>query len=114
MNINPISFVKRKIATWKAILEPHWHLKENAIRSESHPLAGFWKTEDERTHGMAIGPAGKGIYYISFCGPGGCFKENTYRPNSTIIGDDAYKVIDNDTIEILGKDGYSTYKRSNE
>ena len=111
MNINPITFLKRIIASWKVSREPHWHIKENAIQTEDYPLAGFWKTNENYTHGIAIGSAGDGLYCISFCGPGGCFKENTYRPKSKIIGDDNYKVIDNDNIEILSKKGFDKYKR---
>ena len=112
MNINPITFFKRIIASWKVAREPHWHIKEKAIQTKSHPLAGFWKTNEKYAHGIAIGPAGDNLYYISFCGPGGCFKENTYMANSQIIDDDNYKVIDDDTIEIRGKKGFDKYKRS--
>jgi hypothetical protein len=45
---------------------------------------------------------------ISFCGPGGCSKPGTYRPNSPIFGDPSYRVVDADIIEVLGGDGFAT------
>ena len=74
-------------------------------------LAGFWKDHCEDDFGLKIEPAGGEQYSISFCGPGGCFEPGTYRPNSPIFGDQAYRVIDADTIEVLGGDGFSTYYR---
>ncbi len=74
-------------------------------------LTGFWKDHCEDDFGLKIEPAGDELYSISFCGPGGCFDPDTYRPNSPIFGDDAYRVIDADTLEVLGGDGFSTYYR---
>jgi hypothetical protein len=74
-------------------------------------LAGFWKDHCEDDFGLKIEPASGGLYSISFCGPGGCFKPGTYRPNSAIVGDRAYRVVDVDTLEVLGGDGFSKYYR---
>jgi len=74
-------------------------------------LAGFWKDHCEDDFGLKIEAAGGDQYSISFCGPGGCFEPGTYRPNSPIFGDQAYRVIDAGTIEVLGGDGFSTYYR---
>lgn len=74
-------------------------------------LAGFWKDHCEDEHGLKIAPAGSDSYSISFCGPGGCFEPGTYRPNSPIFGDAAYRVVDADTLEVLGGDGFATYFR---
>ena len=88
--------------------ETNWHVKENAIKSQTHPLAGFWKGSDcKDPWGWAIGPIDKDKYYISFCGPGGCFKEGTYRPNTSIVGDKEYKVIDQNTIMFYTKEQWS-------
>jgi len=82
-----------------------------AVASSTHPLAGFWKKSNCDDHfGLAIAPEGK-LYSVSFCGPGGCFAPGTYRPNTTIVGDPHYRVIDDDTIEVGGKDGFSRYVR---
>ena len=79
----------------------------------SHPYAGFWKDghcDDE--FGLSIAPAGQGMYSVSFCGPGGCFEPGTYRPNTPIVGDSAYQVIDSNTLGIGVSDGkFQRYSR---
>lgn len=74
-------------------------------------LAAFWKDHCEDDFGLKIESAGGDLYSISFCGPGGCFEPGTYRPNSPIFGDEAYRVKDANTLEVLGGDGFSTYFR---
>ena len=82
---------------------PNWQVEEKAQRSGTHPLAGFWKAGDcSPDAGLAIGPMGEHTYYVSFCGPGGCFAEGTYQPETAIHADPSYRVIDNDTIEVVG------------
>ena len=68
----------------------------------SHPYAGFWKDDGhcDEEFGLAIAPAGPGLYSVSFCGPGGCFEPGTYRPNTPLVGDPAYRIIDGDTLGI--------------
>ena len=70
-----------------------------AVPTDEFPLAGFYKSDVSNNFGFAIGPNEDGTYYISFCGPGGCFKPGTYLSNTTIINDPNYVVIDNDTIK---------------
>jgi hypothetical protein len=82
-----------------------------AIPSADYPLAGFWKHEAANEYGLAIAPAGNGQYSISFCGPGSCFQPGTYRPNSSIVNDPLYTVVDGGTIEVKGKNGFSRYSR---
>jgi hypothetical protein len=87
-------------------------LEKKAVPSKSHPLAGFWKSGGcSDRFGLAITPAGKQLYSISFCGPGGCFDPGTYRPNSKIVGDPAYRVINKNTIDVKGLDGFTRYVR---
>jgi len=74
-----------------------------------YPYAGFWKRSCSDNFGLAIEPEGAGLYTVSFCGPGGCFKPGTYRPSTKIDGDPLYKVIDATTMEVEGKDGFSAY-----
>lgn len=76
-----------------------------------YPFIGFWKSHCSDNFGLSIDKAGSGLYSVSFCGPGGCFKPGTYRPNTKIIGDPAYRVIDDRTIQVHGVNGYSIYKR---
>ncbi len=91
---------------------PHWESERDAVPSESHPFAGFWKTDLSDSFGLAIGPYGEGKYYVSFCGPGGCFSKGDYRPITPLKGDPAYRIIDKNTIEVRGLDGSTKYYRS--
>lgn len=92
--------------------DPDRIAEKTAIPSETHPLAGFWKYDANDNFGLAISPAEGNLYSVSFCGPGGCFKPGTYRPNTTIALDGDYQVISNDTIRVRGADGWSTITRS--
>ncbi len=75
-----------------------------AVASADHPYAGFWKPYDcTPAYGLAISPAASpGLYSVSFCGPGGCFVPGTYRPDTTLVNDEKYWVIDLNTIEVRG------------
>ncbi len=106
-----IKFIKAIINAIRNPPNPNWHIEKEAKRTKDHPLGGFWKKNIMHDHGLAIGPAKDGKYFISFCGPGGCFEKGTYRENSSIESDPHYRVIDDDTIEIEGKDGFSRYFR---
>ncbi len=86
--------------------------EKTAVSSTSHPMAGFWKSSPADNFGLAIAPAGGKLYSVSFCGPGGCFKPGTYRPNTPLVGDEDYKVVSTDTLLVRGQDGWSTYKRA--
>ena len=91
---------------------PHWEAEADAQPSQTHPLAGFWKTEDCKDNwGLAIGPMTETTYYVSFCGPGGCFEKGTYRPETKLLQDPAYKVIDTNAIDIKGSNGFTRYVR---
>ena len=82
------------------------------LRDPHYPLTGFWKESCTHSFGLAIEPATTpGIYSVSFCGPGGCFAPGTYRPDTAISGDPAYRVLDVDHIEVEGRDGFSKYTR---
>jgi len=90
---------------------PDRRAEQAAIPSATHPLAGFWKSPDcTDRFGLAISPADQ-LYSVSFCGPGGCFAPSSYRPNTAIVGDSQYRVIDNNTIEVSGRDGFRKYVR---
>lgn len=86
--------------------------EREALSSNAHPLAGFWKDDCAEQFGLAIAPAGIGVYSVSFCGPGGCFFPGTYRPDTRLHGDEAYRVIDDDTLDVHGRDGWTTYSRA--
>ena len=75
---------------------------------ENYPFIGFWKKNCSDNYGLAIEKAGDGLYSVSFCGPGGCRKSET---NTSITNDPAYRIIDENTIEVEGKKGISNYHR---
>lgn len=104
-------FIKALIQAIRKPPDPNWHIEKQAKPSKSHPLGGFWKKNPRHDHGLAIGRAKDGLYFVSFCGPGGCFKKGEYRPNTPIEGDSAYRVLDDDTIEIRGKKDFERYVR---
>jgi len=68
---------------------------------------GFWKVNCSNGYGVQIMSADKGLYSISFCGPGGCFDPGRWTPNSAIDGDPAYQVISPKEIKIKN----STYMK---
>jgi len=92
--------------------DPERTAEKTAIPSETHPLAGFWKYGADDNFGLAIAPAEGNLYSVSFCGPGGCFKPGTYRPNTPIVGDNDYQVVSNDSLRVRGADGWSVITRS--
>ena len=48
-------------------------------------------------------------YYISFCGRGGCMPPTKERPNTTIVGDPKYNVINADHIQIFEDHEWKDY-----
>jgi hypothetical protein len=62
-------------------------------------------------YGIAIAPAQEGFYSVSFCGPGGCFEPGKWTPNTKLVDYPHYRIIDMDTIQILGKSEVTTYHR---
>ena len=106
-----LKFLKSLYGVYKDPPSPNWHIERKAKKSKSHPLSGFWKRSKCHDFGLAIGPVSDKEYYISFCGPGGCFEKGMYRPNSSIIGDNNYQIIDDDVIEVKSKKGFRRYYR---
>lgn len=72
---------------------------------------GFWKEKCTQPFGLQIMPAADGKYSVSFCGPGGCFEPGTYRPNTRLVDDPYYEVIDATHIKVRGRDGWSDYQK---
>ncbi|MBK7664171.1 MAG: hypothetical protein IPJ21_11610 [Sterolibacteriaceae bacterium] len=80
-------------------------------QAPDYPMVGFYRGDCADNFGLAIAPAENGLYSVTFCGPGGCFKPGSYRANTRLTGDPAYRVIDGDVIEVRGRDGFSRYRR---
>ncbi len=91
--------------------EPNWHVIEDSRPSESHPYAGFWKADCRDGFGLAIGPLQEDNYYVSFCGPGGCFEKGGYMSNTNIVDDYCYKIVDENKMEIMRGGEFEMYHR---
>lgn len=87
------------------------NISESLDRDPAYPFVGLWKGSCKDRFGLAINKVDDRFYSISFCGPGGCFKPGTYRPNSKLLDDPKYKIVDADTIKVKGADGFSIYHR---
>ena len=104
--------IKRALEVLRNPPAPNWYIVKGARPSKDHPLGGFWKRKSHHEFGLAIGPAGEGTYYISFCGPGGCFEKGIYRQNSSIVDDPDFIVIDLNNIEVKAKKKFKRYTRA--
>ncbi len=67
---------------------------------ESYPFIGLWKKDCKDRVGLAIDKAADGKYSVSRCTSFDCYKPGTYMPNTTLIDDQKFRVIDKNTIEI--------------
>ncbi|HYL86707.1 MAG TPA: hypothetical protein VE263_20950 [Candidatus Angelobacter sp.] len=74
-------------------------------------FTGFWKVNCTDAFGVQIKKQSGNLFSVSFCGPGGCFAPGKWMPNTPIIGDPKYRVIDPTTIEIGQEKGWDRYTR---
>ena len=88
------------------------HLSGKLNPTATHPYLGFWKTTCSEEFGLAIAAADERLYSVSLCGPGGCFRPGTYRPNTLLVGDPEYKIEAPGRIAVSGMGGkLTTYVR---
>lgn len=73
-------------------------------------FTGFWKVNCTDAFGVQIKKQPGNLFSVSFCGPGGCFAPGEWRPNTPIIGDPKYRILNRTTIEIGGQ-GWTRYAR---
>lgn len=77
----------------------------HAGTTQSVDFTGMWKEDCQEKFGLQIKPAGDDLYSVSFCGPGGCFKPGSYRPNTKIVGDPLYEQVSESKLKIKQADG---------
>lgn len=65
---------------------------------------GFWKVDCSDGFGIQIKLTENKLYTVSFCGPGGCFSPGCWMPNTRIEGDQKYKIISPNKLEIKRMD----------
>ena len=79
---------------------------------KSFPFIGFWKRDCKDTVGHAIDKTDDGKYSISYCTSTDCYKPGTRIPNTSLIDDAKYRILDNNTIEFqIADDYYWRYHR---
>jgi len=81
------------------------------VKSTPPDLTGFWKTRCSNAFGVQIKKQTADLYSVSFCGPGGCFEPNTWEPNTPIIGDPNYRLVNPATLALLRGDTWQTYTK---
>ncbi len=74
-------------------------------------FTGFWKGNCTDAFGVQIKKQAGNLYSVSFCGPGGCCAQGEWRPNTPIVGDPKYRVLNPKTIEIANENGWTRYTR---
>jgi Domain of unknown function (DUF3859) len=81
----------------------------SGVETAPPDLAGFWKSKCDEPFGFQIMHLPDGWYAVSFCGPGGCFDPGTYRPNTKILGDPNYEVINRLALKMRSKNQWDVY-----
>jgi hypothetical protein len=79
--------------------------------SKPTDFTGFWKANCSDAFGVQIKGQPGNLFSVSFCGPGGCFGPGEWMPNTSIIGDPKYRVINATTLEIENGQGGNRYTR---
>ena len=82
-----------------------------AACSRPADFTGFWKVNCSDAFGVQIKGQPGNLFSVSFCGPGGCFGPGEWMPNTPIIGDPKYRVINTTTLEIEQGQGWNRYVR---
>lgn len=71
---------------------------------------GLWKKDCKDNTGLQIMQfIDVELYFISFCGRGGCMPSTKERPNTTIEDDPNYNIIDDEHIRILEDGEWENY-----
>jgi hypothetical protein len=79
--------------------------------NKTSDFTGFWKANCTDAFGVQIKKQPGNLFSVSFCGPGGCFAPGQWMPNTTIIGDAKYRVLNPTTIEIGNGQQWTRYTK---
>lgn len=74
-------------------------------------FTGFWKAKCTDAFGIQVKKQPGNLFSVTFCGPGGCVSPGKWTPNTRIVGDPKYRVIDASTFEIQTAQGWSRYTK---
>jgi hypothetical protein len=77
---------------------------------ENYPFVGFWKLNPSDNAGLVINKSTDGTYTVWACTPRG--STETWLSPTTVLEDENFNVIDENTIEVADKNGgFQTYVR---
>lgn len=85
--------------------------RREAVKNPPPDFAGFWKGTCSDAFGVQIKKQAANLFSVSFCGPGGCDEPGTWKPNTPILGDPHYRVINPATLEVQNGDTWQTYTK---
>jgi hypothetical protein len=74
-------------------------------------FTGFWKTNCTDAFGVQIKKQTGNSFSVSFCGPGGCFAPGEWMPNTPIVTDPKYRILNATTLEIQYGEGWHQFTR---
>lgn len=80
-------------------------------KSTPPDFTGFWKEHCSDPFGVQIKKQAENLFSVSFCGPGGCFAPGTWQPNTPILGDPHYRLIDPTTLGMQHGESWQTYTK---
>jgi hypothetical protein len=85
--------------------------RTDTVKSTPPDFTGFWKGSCSDVFGIQIKKQTENLFSVSFCGPGGCFEPGAWKPNTPIIGDPHYRLINPQTLAIQHGDSWQTYTK---
>jgi hypothetical protein len=74
-------------------------------------FTGFWKANCTDAFGVQIKKQPGNLFSVAFCGPGGCLAPGEWTPNTLIVGDPKYRVLNPTIIEIETGLGWTRYTK---
>lgn len=74
-------------------------------------FTGFWKTNCTDAFGVQIKKQPGNLFSVSFCGPGGCSAPGEWMPNTAIVGDPKYQLVNATTLEIQYGEGWHRFTK---
>lgn len=81
------------------------------VKGTPPDFTGFWKEHCSDAFGVQIKKQTENLFSVSFCGPGGCFEPGTWEPNTPIVGDPHFRLINPATVAMQHGDGWQTYTK---
>lgn len=85
--------------------------RKEPVKNTPPDLTGFWKGHCSDAFGVQIKKQTANLFSVSFCGSGDCFEPGTWEPNTPIVGDPHYRLINPATLAIEHSGGWETYTK---